>query len=153
MKIAIGSDHAGFSMKEELRARLAAKGIDVVDVGTNSADSTDYPDYAAKVAHDVTSGKADRGVLVCFSGVGMSIAANKVHGVRAALGYNPDEVRFTRAHNDANIIAFGAHYTTTDQAEQMIDVFLSTPFDGGRHQRRVDKVTALENQAPQEDSK
>ncbi len=153
MKIAIGSDHAGFELKEQLRERLAARGLEVVDFGTDSPASTDYPDYAAKVGHEVASGVADRGILVCSSGVGMSIAANKVHGVRAALGYNPDEVRFTRAHNNANVIAFGARYTTLDQADEMIGIFLDTPFDGGRHQRRVDKIAALENESAQEDQK
>lgn len=152
MKIAIGSDHAGFTLKEELRTRLASQGIEVDDLGTNSLDSTDYPDFAAKVAHRVTEGQADRGVLVCSSGVGMSIAANKIPGIRAALGFNADEVHFTRAHNDANVIAIGARYTTTDEAEEMIKVFLSTPFEGGRHQRRVDKIAALENESFQEDS-
>jgi len=153
MKIAIGSDHAGFELKEQLRERLAARGLEVVDFGTDSPASTDYPDYAAKVGHEVAAGAADRGILVCSSGVGMSIAANKVHGVRAALGYNPDEVRFTRAHNNANVIAFGARYTTLDQADEMIGIFLDTPFDGGRHQRRVDKIAALENEPAQEDQK
>lgn len=144
MKVAIGSDHAGYALKQELRARMEARGVEVVDVGADSAESTDYPDYAAAVGRKVAEGTVDRGVLVCFTGVGMSIAANKIPGVRAALAFNPDEVQLTRAHNDANVITFGARYTDAEASAQMLDVFLDTPFDGGRHQRRVDKITALE---------
>jgi ribose 5-phosphate isomerase B len=144
MKVAIGADHAGYALKQELRARLEARGVEVVDVGTASADSTDYPDYAAAVGRKVAEGTVDRGVLVCSTGVGMSMAANKIPGVRAALAFNEDEVRLTRAHNDANVIAFGSRYTDAETGEKLIGVFLDTPFDGGRHQRRVDKITALE---------
>ena len=111
----------------------------------NSPDSTDYPDYAAPVARAVADGSAERGILVCSSGVGMSIAANKIHGVRAALGVSSDEVLFTRAHNDANVLAIGAKYTPPEQAQALVDMFLSTPFEGGRHQRRVDKISQLES--------
>lgn len=144
MKVAIGSDHAGYALKQELRAHLQARGVEVIDVGANSAESTDYPDYAAAVGRKVAEGVVDRGVLVCFTGVGMSIAANKIPGVRAALAVNPDEVQLTRAHNDANVLTFGARYTDAEASARMLDVFLDTPFDGGRHQRRVDKITALE---------
>lgn len=144
MKIAIGSDHAGFALKQQLRARLEAKGHEVVDFGTENPDSTDYPDYAAAVGRQVAEGLADRGVLVCSTGVGMSIAANKIPGVRAALAFNEDEVRLTRAHNDANVLALGARYHDAESGAALIDLFLETPFDGGRHQRRVDKITALE---------
>jgi ribose 5-phosphate isomerase B len=147
MKIAIGADHAGFSLKEGLREALAKKGLEVVDFGTASSESTDYPDYAEKVANAVASGEADRGILVCSTGVGMSIAANKVHGVRAALAYNTEEVGLTRAHNNANVLAFGAKYTSLEQAGEMVDVFLETPFDGGRHERRVNKMMSLEEKA------
>ncbi len=146
MKIAIGADHAGFSLKEELRATLAAKGHEVVDFGTQSADSTDYPDYASKVAHAVSQGEAERGVLVCSTGVGMSIAANKVPGIRAALAYNADEVALTRQHNNANVLAMGARYLNAEQAEEFVEIFLSTPFEGGRHERRVNKMMDLENE-------
>ncbi len=151
MKIAIGADHAGFSLKESLREALAKKGLEIVDFGTASGDSTDYPDYAEKVARAVAAGEVDRGLLVCSTGVGMSMAANKVHGVRAALAYNTEEVGLTRAHNDANVLAIGAKYTTAAQAEEMVDVFLKTPFDGGRHERRVKKIMALEQQGTKKD--
>jgi ribose 5-phosphate isomerase B len=144
MKIAIGADHAGFALKDQVRDALRQAGHDVLDVGTNSAESTDYPDYAGAVAHDVVSGAADRGILVCSTGVGMSLAANKVHGIRAALAVNPEEVRLTRAHNDANIITIGARYTDPQTANEMVRVFLETPFDGGRHARRIGKIAQLE---------
>lgn len=144
MKIAIGSDHAGFALKERLRDKLRAEGHEVVDLGTSSTESTDYPDYAAAVGHAVRDGEADKGVLVCSSGVGMSIAANKIKGIRAALGTHPDEVSYVRRHNDANILAIGQKYTEPAEAEAMVDVFLTTEFEGGRHQRRLDKIKALE---------
>ncbi len=147
MKIAIGADHAGFALKDQVRDALRQAGHEVVDVGTNSAESTDYPDYAGAVAHDVVSGAADRGVLVCSTGVGMSIAANKVDGIRAALAVNPEEVRLTRAHNDANIITIGARYTDAQTANEMVRVFLETPFEGGRHARRIGKIALLEKES------
>jgi RpiB/LacA/LacB family sugar-phosphate isomerase len=146
MKIAIGADHAGFALKDQVRDALRQAGHQVIDAGTNSAESTDYPDYADAVAHDVTSGAAERGILVCSTGVGMSIAANKVHGIRAALGVNPDEVRLTRAHNDANILTIGARYNDAASANEMVRVFLETPFEGGRHARRVGKIADLEKE-------
>lgn len=144
MKISIGADHAGFELKEKLRQRLVAEGHDVTDRGTASIDSTDYPDYAATVANDVAGGAAERGILVCSTGVGMSITANKVQGVRAALGWNEDEVRLTREHNDANVLALGAKYTDEQQAGDLVDVFLNVPFQGGRHERRVEKIAVLD---------
>ncbi|MBN9662480.1 MAG: ribose 5-phosphate isomerase B [Acidobacteria bacterium] len=151
MKIAIGADHAGFALKEELRAALLAKGLEVKDFGTNSPESTDYPDYASAVAGSVATGASDRGILVCSTGVGMSMAANKIHGIRCALAFNEDEVSLTRQHNDANVLAMGARYLNRQQAEHLIDVFLATEFLGGRHQRRVDKIMDLENQTAHED--
>jgi ribose 5-phosphate isomerase B len=147
MKIAIGADHAGFALKDHVRDELRQAGHVVVDLGTNSAESTDYPDYACAVAHDVVTGVADRGILVCSTGVGMSIAANKVDGIRAALAINPDEVRLIRAHNDANIITIGARYTDPQAAHEMVRVFLETPFDGGRHARRIGKIAKLEKES------
>lgn len=144
MKIAIGSDHAGFALKEQLRDRLRAEGHEVMDLGTTSTESTDYPDYAAAVGHAVRDGAVDKGVLVCSSGVGMSIAANKVKGVRAALGTNADEVSYVRKHNDANVLAIGAKYTEPALAGELVDVFLATAFEGGRHARRVEKIRILE---------
>jgi ribose 5-phosphate isomerase B len=146
MKIAIGADHAGFALKDQVRDALRQAGHEVVDVGANSSESTDYPDYAATVAHDVVSGAADRGILVCSTGVGMSIAANKVDGIRAALAFNPDEVRLTRAHNDANILTLGARYTDPEAAREMVRIFLETPFEGGRHARRIGKIDQLEKE-------
>jgi ribose 5-phosphate isomerase B len=144
MNIAIGSDHAGLVLKDEIAAQLRDAGHQVQDFGTNSTESTDYPDYAGPVAKAVANGAADRGVLVCASGVGMSIAANKIHGVRAALGTTADEVHFVRAHNDANVLTLGAKYTPAANAAQLVREFLQTPFEGGRHQRRVDKISQLE---------
>jgi ribose 5-phosphate isomerase B len=141
MKIALGADHAGFPMKEKLKAKLAAEGHEVEDAGTHSGESTDYPDYAFDVAGRVARGEAERGVLVCSSGIGMSIAANKVRGVRAAAAASVDQARLSRAHNDANVLALGADFLDQDQAGKMVDVFLSTGFDGGRHARRVGKIT------------
>jgi ribose 5-phosphate isomerase B len=147
MKIAIGADHAGFALKDQVRDALRLAGHEVIDAGTDSAESTDYPDYAGAVAHDVVSGAADRGILVCSTGVGMSIAANKVDGIRAALAFNPDEVRLTRAHNDANIITIGARYTALEAANEMVRIFLETPFEGGRHARRIGKIEKLERES------
>jgi ribose 5-phosphate isomerase B len=144
MKISIGSDHAGFALKQQIAESLRASGHDVDDEGTASTDSTDYPDYAGKVGHKVASGEAEKGILVCSSGIGMSIAANKVHGVRAALAINADSVQFSRQHNDANVLALGAKYLDLSTATQFVDIFLKTPFEGGRHERRVNKIADLE---------
>jgi ribose 5-phosphate isomerase B len=144
MKIAIGSDHAGFELKEKLRQTLSAEGHEVTDFGTNSTESTDYPDYAASVGREVSCGRADRGILVCSTGVGMAIAANKVTGIRAALAVNEDEVRLTREHNDANVLTIGAKFQDEQQASALTDVFLRTEFAGGRHARRLAKIAELE---------
>ena len=144
MKIAIGADHAGFVLKQSLVERLRQQGHEVEDLGTNGPESVDYPDFAAAVAHQVAGGKVEKGILVCSSGVGMSIAANKVHGIRAALGVSVDEVDVVRRHNDANILTIGARFTGAPLAEAMVDKFLTTSFDGGRHERRVEKIAALE---------
>jgi ribose 5-phosphate isomerase B len=144
MKIALGADHAGFDFKQQVRAALQSQGHEVVDFGTDSPESTDYPDYASPVGRAVSAGSADRGILVCSTGVGMSIAANKLAGVRAALAVNEDEVRLTRAHNDANVLTIGAKYTDLQRALSLIDIFLSTAFEGGRHARRVAKIASLE---------
>ena len=145
MKIAIGADHAGFLLKQKLRDELIAEGHEVMDAGTTSTESVDYPDFAATVAGQVVSGAADKGILVCSSGVGMSIAANKFNGIRAALGTSEDEVGFVRRHNDANILAIGANYTDEATARKMTEVFLTTAFEGGRHARRVAKIQAIED--------
>jgi ribose 5-phosphate isomerase B len=147
MKIAIGADHAGYALKDQVRDALRQAGHEVIDLGTNSAESTDYPDYAGAVAIGVVSGAADRGILVCSTGVGMSIAANKIDGIRAAIAFNADEVRLTRAHNDANVITIGARYTDPEAAHEMVRIFLDTPFEGGRHARRVGKIAQLEKES------
>ena len=144
MKIAIGADHAGFSLKEQLRRRLGAEGCEVVDFGTHSLESCDYPDFAQSVGRDVAQGRSDRGILVCSTGIGMAMAANKVDGVRAAPGQNDDEVTFTRQHNDANVLTLGAKYMDENRALELIDIFLKTEFAGGRHARRVAKIAQLE---------
>jgi ribose 5-phosphate isomerase B len=146
MRIALGADHAGFVLKQHLRRSLEEKGYDVVDEGTRSQESCDYPDYAARVARDVAEGRAERGVLVCATGVGMSIAANKVRGIRAALGTNLDEVHLLRSHNNANVLTLGAKYVNGSMAESLVEAFLTTRFEGGeRHVRRIDKIAALED--------
>jgi ribose 5-phosphate isomerase B len=151
MKIAIAADHAGFSLKGILRDALRAEGHQVTDYGTDSDESTDYPDYASAVAHSVAEGGAERGILVCSSGVGMSIAANKINGIRAALGTNPEEVAVTRQHNDANVLTLGARFTSPEEASKLVSVFLNTNFDGGaRHVRRIAKIAELERLAQEE---
>ena len=147
MRIALGADHAGYELKDELHRQLTAAGHTVVDFGTDNAVSTDYPDYARQVAHSVADGAAERGILVCSTGVGMSIAANKVHGVRAALAFHPEEVKLTREHNDANVLALGARYVDATAAGELVKIFLETPFSGGeRHARRIAKVAELETE-------
>ncbi len=145
MKIAIAADHAGFALKEQLRRKLAEDGNQVVDFGTNTADSCDYPDFAQTVAREVAQGRSDRGILVCSTGIGMAIAANKVDGVRAAPAQSQDEVKLTRQHNDANVLTLGAKYLDEAQAMDLIHTFLGTEFIGGRHARRVAKIAQLEN--------
>ncbi len=139
-KIPIGADHAGFEMKQKLVARLQQLGYDPVDVGTNSPDSTDYPDYAHPVAHQVETGEAKRGILLCGTGLGMSYAANRHHGVRAAVVWNPEVAKLSRQHNDANVLVLPARCLSEPEAEAILKVWLDTPFEGGRHQRRVDKI-------------
>jgi ribose 5-phosphate isomerase B len=152
MRVAIGADHAGFVLKQHLCRSLERKGHEIVDEGTHSQESCDYPDFAAAVARDVAQGRADRGVLVCSTGVGMSIAANKVPGIRAALGTTVDEVHLVRSHNDANILTLGAKYLDEAAADSLVDQFLATAFDGGsRHARRLAKIATIErNETEQE---
>lgn len=144
MRIALGADHGGYLLKEQIRQLLETQGHEIFDAGTGSEAPTDYPDYALAVGRRVVRGESDRGVLVCTTGVGMSIAANKVPGIRAALAVNPDEVRLTRAHNDANVLTIGARYTDAATAAELIAIFLDTRFEGGRHGRRVDKIARIE---------
>jgi RpiB/LacA/LacB family sugar-phosphate isomerase len=142
LSFAIGSDHAGFALKESLKPVLQRLGIHITDVGTRSTESTDYPDFAKPVAHLVADGEVDFGVLVCDTGVGISIAANKVPGIRAAVVHTAEGAALARQHNDANIICFGAKFTPPEQAAQFLEIFIKSEFEGGRHERRVRKIEA-----------
>jgi ribose 5-phosphate isomerase B len=144
MRIAIAADHAGFALKQKLLPHLAAAGHEIVDFGTHSEESCDYPDFAEPVAHEVAAGRADRGILVCMTGIAMSIAANKVCGVRAARAESEDAIRLTREHNDANILTLGALFVDEARALSLIRVFLATEFQGGRHARRLAEVAEIE---------
>ncbi len=146
MRIALGSDHAGFALKEEVKRYLAELHVPLIDFGTHSDASVDYPDYAARVARAVASGEFDRGILVCRTGIGMSIAANKIRGIRAAAVSDLESARLTRSHNNANILAMGGQTMPFDRAREIVRIFLETPFDGGRHQRRVNEISRLEVQ-------
>ena len=145
MNISIGSDHAGFQQKEHLRAYLEGKGHTVVDRGCFDEERVDYPDFAVPVARDVAEGRADRGVLVCGTGIGMSIAANKVRGIRAAALSDCFTAEATRKHNDANILCLGERTVGPGLALLLTDIFLKTEFEGGRHQTRVDMISELES--------
>jgi ribose 5-phosphate isomerase B len=142
--IAIGADHAGFKAKEELKALLQQKGFQVLDMGTVSEESTDYPDYAVKVGQAVAQGKAQQGVLVCGTGIGMCMTANKIRGVRAALVTDEMTAEMSRKHNDANVFCAGARVLATDQMKRLLEKWLATPFEGGRHERRVKKINDLD---------
>jgi ribose 5-phosphate isomerase B len=142
--IAVGADHAGFALKDVLRAWLERQGYGVLDVGTHSADSVDYPDYADAVTHALLSGAAERGILVCGTGIGMAIAANKAPGVRAAPCVDAFTARMAREHNDANVLTLGARIVGTEAAIEIVRVWLETPFAGDRHVRRLAKLAALE---------
>jgi len=147
MKIALGADHAGFELKEKIKQKLAAEDITVDDRGTNSTASVDYPDYARAVAEEVAANKADLGILVCSTGIGMSIAANKVPGIRAAKVDTEFEAERSREHNDANVLALGADTVSSDEAMKIVDTWLKTPFSNGeRHERRVQKIAAIERE-------
>ena len=138
--IPIGADHAGFALKERLKQELQSLGFEPLDLGTNSADSTDYPDFAHPVAGRVERGEARRGVLLCGTGLGMAYAANRHHGVRAAVAWSPEIARLARAHNDANILVLPARYVTEAEGLDILRAWLGTPFEGGRHERRVEKI-------------
>jgi len=144
MRIALGADHAGVQLKQAIRQLLDERGIEYTDFGTNSSESVDYPDFAVAVAEDVAGGRADLGILFCGSGIGMAIAANKIAGVRAAVVVDVASARLSREHNNANILALGERLTPVDAAREIVTAFLETPFAGGRHQRRVDKISALD---------
>lgn len=140
MKIVVASDHGGFDYKEQVKAYLESKGHTVIDVGTFSKDSCDYPLFGKEAASKVANKEADFGVLICTSGEGIAIAANKVKGVRAGIGYNDEVSKLMRQHNHANMIAFGAAFMSLEDVKRRVDLFIETPEEGGRHQRRVDEI-------------
>lgn len=144
MKIAMGCDHAGFEMKQELVDFVTAAGYSVEDMGCYSSERADYPDFARKVAEAVAAGACQAGILVCGTGVGISIAANKVPGIRAANCYEPAVAALSREHNNANVLALGARFTTMEQARTIVQAWLAADFAGGRHADRVDKITRIE---------
>ena len=144
MKIAIGNDHVALAMKHHIVKYLKEKGHELVDMGTDSTERCDYPLYGKKVADAVACGECDRGILICGTGIGISLAANKVKGIRAAVCSEAYSARLTRQHNDANIIAFGARVVGEATAEMIVDEFINTEYEGGRHQRRIDMITAIE---------
>ncbi len=146
VSIMIGSDHGGFEYKKEIIGLLKEKQIDIEDVGNFTKESSDYPDLAVKVAQAVSDGKADKGILVCGSGIGMSIVANKFPGVRAALVHNVETAKLSRLHNNANILILGERVSDPRILPEILNVWLETDFEGGRHQRRLDKIEALEKQ-------
>lgn len=144
MKIAMGSDHGGIHLKNQLKAHLEEKGYEIMDCGTYTEDSCDYPDFAEKVCKEVVAGSVEKGILVCGTGIGISMAANKCKGIRAALVADVFSAKMAAEHNNANVICMGERTTGVGLAEMMVDTFLETPFAGGRHQRRIDKIMALE---------
>jgi ribose 5-phosphate isomerase B len=139
-RIPIGADHAGYALKERLVAELKSLGYDPIDVGTHSTESTDYPDYAHSVAHQVEVGDVKRGVLLCGSGLGMSYAANRHQGVRAAVAWTPEVARLSRAHNDANVLVLPSRFVSEREGVDILKAWLDTPFEGGRHERRIQKI-------------
>ena len=145
-KIALAADHAGFEEKEKVKRTLDELGIEYDDLGTASLDSVDYPDYARKVADGVSSGSYDQGLLVCGSGTGMAIAANKVKGVRAAVAWSPEIAELARQHNDANVLSLPARFVGEAASAEIVKAFFSTDFEGGRHERRVEKIKEIENE-------
>lgn len=143
--VIIGADQGGFLLKQELTAHLKEKGIEFEDIGIHTPESRDYPDIAEPLCRAVAEGKYEKGILVCGTGIGMSMAANKIHGIRAAVCGDCFSARFTRLHNDANVLCLGGRVVGPGLAADIVDLFLDTPFEGGRHQCRVDKVMQLEN--------
>jgi ribose 5-phosphate isomerase B len=146
MQIGLASDHGGFELKEAVKAFLKSIGAEPIDLGTFSEDSVDYPDFAAQVAEKVSTGRFERGILICGTGIGMSIAANKFRGVRAALVNDLYSSRFSREHTDANILVMGGRVVGKDVAKEIVRIWLETPFAGGRHQRRLEKIEAFEKE-------
>jgi len=147
MKIAVGSDHAGYKMKEKVKRILQDLKIEVIDFGTDSEESVDYPDFGLQVARAVARGEVKYGVTVCWTGNGMNMSANKIKGVRAGMALNPDMAFLTRSHNNANVLTLASKYTPEEQLEEIIKKFLETPFEGGRHLRRVEKIQKAETES------
>ena len=143
--IAIACDHSALELKAEVEALLTSRGLEYRDFGTYTADSCHYPIYGARAAHAVASGECDKGIVICGTGIGMSLVANQVPGIRCALCGDPYSAKMTRAHNDANMLALGARVIGVELAKMIVEAFLDTPFEGGRHQTRIDMITALEN--------
>lgn len=148
MRITVASDHAGYELKEAVKKHLSEAGHEVVDFGTDSEESTDYPDHATPAASAVARGDAERGVLMCGSGQGMVMTANKVHGVRAALAWDPEIAKLSRQHNNANVLALPARYIGIEQGLEIVDAWLEAEFDGGRHVPRVEKMMKIEEDEP-----
>lgn len=146
MKVAIGADHGGYLLKESVKQFLDSKGIEYVDFGTHSEESVDYALIANETCSHIVSGEFDKGILICGTGIGISMAANKVNGIRAACCSDYFSAKFTRLHNDANVLCFGGRVVGPGLANELVDVFLSTEFEGGRHQRRIDQIADIEKQ-------
>lgn len=144
--IVIGSDHGGFSLKEEIKKHLDARGTQYIDVGCHDTSSVDYPDIAKAACQKIVDKECERGILICGTGIGISMAANKVKGIRAACCSDCFSAKYTRLHNDANVLCMGGRVVAPGLAEMMVDLFLDTQFEGGRHQRRIDKITAIEQE-------
>lgn len=147
MKIAMANDHTAISMKEAVKAHLEARGIEVSDLGTNSTESCDYPVYGEKVGRAVAAGEADLGIVICGTGVGISLAANKVKGIRACVCSEPYTAKLSRMHNNSNVLAFGARVIGEEMAKMIVDSWLDAEYEGGRHQRRVDMLMEIENRS------
>lgn len=144
MKIAIGCDHGGITLKDSIVNYLEERGVQIEDFGTFGTDSVDYPDFAYKVARSVADGKADKGILMCGTGIGISIAANKVNGIRCALCHNTETAKLTAMHNDSNVLAMGGRVIDADTAVNIVKAWLDTPFEGGRHINRINKISEIE---------
>ena len=146
MKVALGADHAGYATKEKIKQTLDELGIAYEDLGTNSTESVDYPDFGAKVGRFVAQGAADEGIIFCGSGIGIAIAANKIHGIRAAQAWNEETARLARQHNDANVLSIGARVIPEAEIPKIVKAWFAAKFEGGRHERRVEKITELEKE-------
>ncbi|MCF6265346.1 MAG: ribose 5-phosphate isomerase B [Desulfuromusa sp.] len=142
--LVIGSDHGGYELKKSILELLRKRGVNCADFGTDGSDSVDYPDYAAKVASAVSSGEAELGILICGTGIGMSISANKFPGVRAALVHDDFTAQMAREHNNANILVMGGRVLTPDQGKRLVEIWYDAKYEGGRHQKRLDKISVIE---------